>query len=150
MVIAEIMTREVESVPPDASLQEAAQVMDSRNVGSLPVCNGERLIGVITDRDIVVRAVALGSSPSETTVHECMTADATYAFEDEDVDAALERMKALQIRRLIVLSRAKRLVGVLALGDIATEPDAAPNADVGAAIAEISEPARPVSTGPKP
>jgi hypothetical protein len=59
-------------------------------------------------------------------------------------------MKALQIRRLIVLSREKRLVGVLALGDIATEPDAAPNADVGAAIAEISEPARPVSTGPKP
>jgi len=144
MIIADIMTREVEAVPPDASLQEVAQLMDSRNIGSLPVCNSERLIGVITDRDIVVRAVALGSSPSETTVRECMTVDATYAFEDEDVDAALERMKALQIRRLIILDREKKLVGILALGDIATEPDAAPSATVGAAVAEISEPSRPL------
>ena len=101
MIIADIMTREVEWVPPDATLQEAAQLMDSRNIGLLPVCNGERLIGVITDRDIVVRAVAMGSAPAETTVRECMTIDASYAFEDEDVEAALERMKALQIRRLI-------------------------------------------------
>jgi CBS domain-containing protein len=144
MVISDIMTREVEWVPPDASLQEAAQLMDSRNVGSLPICNGERLVGLITDRDIVVRAVALGSSPSETTVRECMTIDASYAFEDEDIDAALERMKALQIRRLMILNRDKKLVGVLALGDIATEPDAAPSATVGAAIAEISEPSRPL------
>ena len=144
MIIADIMTREVEAVPPDASLQEAAQLMDSRNIGALPVCNSERLIGVVTDRDIVVRAVALGSSPSETTVRECMTVDATYAFEDEDVDAALERMKALQIRRLIILDREKKLVGILALGDIATEPDAAPSATVGAAVAEISEPSRPL------
>ena len=77
-------------------------------------------------------------------MRECMTIDATYAFEDEDVDAALERMKALQIRRLMVLSRDKKLVGILALGDIATEPDAAPSATVGVAIAEISEPSRPL------
>jgi CBS domain len=78
-----------------------------------------------------------------------MTIDASYAFEDEEVEAALERMKALQIRRLIVLSREKNLVGMLALGDIATEPDAAPSADVGTAIAEISEPALPISTKAK-
>jgi CBS domain-containing protein len=64
MIIADIMTRDVEWVPPDATLREAAQIMGSRNIGSLPVCNGERLIGLITDRDIVVRAVAIGSSPS--------------------------------------------------------------------------------------
>jgi CBS domain-containing protein len=150
MIIADIMTRDIEWVPPDATLQEAAQLMDSRNFGLLPVCNGERLIGVITDRDIVVRAVAMGSGPAETTVRECMTIDASYAFEDEDVEAALERMKALQIRRLIVLSREKKLVGMLALGDIAIEPDAAPSADVGAAVAEISEPSRPISTSSKP
>lgn len=144
MQVSEIMTRDVETVAPDASLQAAAEAMEAMGVGSLPVCDGQRLVGTITDRDIVVRAVAAGWSPVEALVKDCMTEDVAYAFCDEEADAALERMKVLQIRRLAVLDRDKILVGIVALGDIATEPDAAAEARVGAAVAEISEPSRPL------
>src|SRR6185503_16147343 len=90
MQICEIMTREVETVPPDASLQKAAAAMEAVGVGSLPVCQGRRLVGAITDRDIVVRGVATGASPVDMLVRDCMSADISYAFEDEDVDAALK------------------------------------------------------------
>jgi len=143
MLISEIMTRDVETVAPDASLQKAAEVMEARDAGSLPVCDGRRLIGAITDRDIVVRGVAAGLSPVDTLVQECMTPDIVYAFEDEEADAVLNRMKTLQIRRLAILDRGKSLVGIVALGDIATEPRAAALRSVGAAVAEISEPSRP-------
>jgi CBS domain-containing protein len=143
MQISEIMTRDVETVAPDASLQQAAAAMEALGVGSLPVCEGRRLLGVITDRDIVVRGVAAGFSPVDHMVRECMTPDIAYAFDDEDTDEVLERMKALQVRRLAVLDRTKELVGIVALGDIATEPAAAALGSVGAAVAEISEPSRP-------
>lgn len=137
------MTRHVETVAPDASLQKAAETMEAIGVGSLPVCAGRRLVGALTDRDIVVRGVATGRSPVEMLVRECMTEDVSYAFEDEDAEEVLARMKTLQIRRLPVLDREKNLVGIVALGDIATEPRAADLKDVGEAIAEISEPSRP-------
>ena len=143
MQISEIMTREVETVAPDASLQQAAAAMEALGVGSLPVCDGRRLVGAITDRDIVVRGVAAGLSPVDSLVHECMTADIAYAFDDEEADEVLERMKTLQVRRLAVLDRDKTLVGIVSLGDIATEPRAAALGSVGAAVAEISEPSRP-------
>ena len=130
-------------IPPDASLQQAAEAMEAMGVGSLPVCDGRRLVGTLTDRDIVVRGVATGRSPVEMLVRECMTEDIAYAFEDEDAEEVLERMKALQVRRLAVLDREKNLVGIVALGDIATEPRAADLREVGEAIAEISEPSRP-------
>jgi CBS domain-containing protein len=143
MQVCEVMTREVETVTPDASLQQAAMAMEAMGVGSLPVCDGRRLVGTITDRDIVVRGVATGRSPVEMLVREVMTEDISWAFEQEDAEEVLERMKTLQVRRLAVLDREKNLVGIVALGDIATEPRAADLREVGEAIAEISEPSRP-------
>ncbi|HTG20344.1 MAG TPA: CBS domain-containing protein [Reyranella sp.] len=143
MQVSDVMTRDVETIPPDASLQQAAQAMEAIGVGSLPVCDGRRLIGTLTDRDIVVRGVAAGRSPIEMLVRECMTRDISYAFEDEDAEEVLARMKALQVRRLAVLDKEKNLIGIVSLGDIATEPRAATLREVGEAIAEISEPSRP-------
>lgn len=143
MQVSEIMTRDVETVAPDASLQQAASAMEAIGVGSLPVCDGTRLVGAITDRDIVVRGVAAGLSPVEGLVRNCMTSDIAYAFCDEEADEVLERMKALQLRRLAVLDRDKTLIGIVALGDVATEPRAAALSSVGAAVAEISQPSRP-------
>ncbi len=143
MQVSEIMTRGVETVAPDASLQRAAAAMEALGVGLLPVCDSQRLVGAITDRDIVIRGVAAGMSPVEHQVHECMSHDVAYAFEDEEADEVLERMKALQVRRLPILGRDKRLVGIVALGDIASEPRAAALGSVGAAVAGISEPSRP-------
>ncbi|WP_428671241.1 CBS domain-containing protein [Reyranella sp.] len=137
------MTRDVETIPPEASLQQAAAAMEALGVGSLPVCDGKRLVGAITDRDIVVRGVAAGISPMDGLVSDCMTEDIVYAFCDEEADEVLERMKTLQIRRLAVLDRDKTLAGIISLGDIATEPRAAALGTVGAAVAEISEPSRP-------
>ena len=143
MQVCEVMTRQVETVAPDASLQQAAMAMEAMGVGSLPVCAGRRLIGTLTDRDIVVRGVATGRSPVEMEVRECMTADISWAFEEEDAEEVLQRMKTLQVRRLAVLDKDKNLVGIVSLGDIATEPRAANLKEVGEAIAEISEPSRP-------
>jgi CBS domain-containing protein len=143
MQVSDVMTRDVETIPPDASLQQAAQAMEAIGVGSLPVCDGRRLVGTLTDRDIVVRGVAAGRSPIEMLVRECMTKDISYAFEDEDAEEVLARMKALQVRRLAVLDKEKNLIGIVALGDIATEPRAATLREVREAIAEISEPSRP-------
>jgi CBS domain-containing protein len=143
MQVCEIMTRKVETVAPDASLQQAAQTMEAIGIGSLPVCDGRRLVGMITDRDIVVRGVATGRSPVDMLVRDCMTDDISYAFEEEDAEEVLARMRVLQVRRLAVLDKAKDLVGIVSLGDIATEPRAADLREVGEAIAEISEPSRP-------
>jgi CBS domain-containing protein len=143
MQVCEVMTREVETIAPDASLQAAAQAMEALGVGSLPVCQGRRLVGAITDRDIVVRGVATGRSPVEMLVRECMSEDISWAYEDEDAEEVLARMRALQVRRLAVLDRQKNLSGIVSLGDIATEPRAADLREVGEAIAEISEPSRP-------
>ena len=143
MQVSEVMTRKVETVAPDASLQQAAQAMEAIGVGSLPVCAGRRLVGMITDRDIVVRGVATGRSPVEMLVRDCMTEDISYALEEENAEEVLARMRVLQIRRLAVLSKAKDLVGIVSLGDIATEPRAATSRQVGETIAEISESSRP-------
>jgi CBS domain-containing protein len=143
MLVSEVMTRGPETVAPDASLQQAAAAMEALGVGSLPVCDSQRLVGTITDRDIVVRGVAAGLSPVDALVRDCMSDDIAYAFADEEADEVLERMKALQVRRLPILDRDKKLVGIVALGDIATEPRAAALGSVGAAVAEISEPSRP-------
>jgi len=143
MQVSEIMTRGVETIAPDASLQQAAAAMEALGVGSLPVCDGDRLVGAITDRDIVIRGVAAGQSPVDTVVRDCMTEDIAWAYCDEQAEEVLERMKTLQVRRLAILDRDKKLAGIVALGDIATEPRAAALGSVGAAISEISEPSRP-------
>jgi CBS domain-containing protein len=121
MLLREVMTPHVEVVHPDATLREAAQKMQTLDVGPIPVCDGDRLQGMLTDRDITVRATAAGRDPNTTRVREVMTPDVVYCFEDQDVQEAAQVMEERQIRRLIVLNRDKRLVGIVSLGDLATQ-----------------------------
>jgi CBS domain-containing protein len=121
MKLSEIMTPDVQVVSPDASIVEAAEKLRSLNVGVLPVTEGKQLIGIITDRDITVRAVAEGRDPKSTRVRDCMTSGAVFCFEDQDSEEAVAVMEEQQVRRLPVLSRDRQLVGVVALADIATK-----------------------------
>lgn len=126
MLVSELMTRDVRIAAPDQTIQAVAQTMASIDAGFMPVGDNDRLVGTLTDRDIAVRAVAKGKGP-ETLVRDVMTTDVKYCFEDEDVAAVADNMGDIQVRRLPVLSREKRLVGVLSLGDIAVS-DAADKA----------------------
>jgi CBS domain-containing protein len=121
MKIKDVMTTSVECVRPETTLQEAAAKMKSLNVGSLPVCEGDRPIGVITDRDIVVRAIAEGRDPRTARVPEVMTADVVSVSETADVKEAARLMKDRQIRRIVVVDPSKRVVGIVSLGDIAVD-----------------------------
>ncbi|HEY2748852.1 MAG TPA: DUF1360 domain-containing protein [Polyangia bacterium] len=118
-MIKDVMTRDVKVVRPDDSIQVAAQRMAEEDVGFIPVCDGERLVGVITDRDLAVRAVAQAVDAANTAVRDLMTEEVTWCFDDEDVSHTAELMKRHDIRRVIVVDRNKRLVGVVALGDLA-------------------------------
>lgn len=140
MIVRDIMTRNVEVIHPDSVLQEAASKMKSLDVGSLPVCDNRRLIGVVTDRDIAIRAVASGSDPTTTKVTEAMTPELIYCYEDEDVKEAAKLMERYQIRRLPILNREKQLVGIVSLGDLAVETK---NRLSGQVLEEVSEPAKP-------
>jgi CBS domain-containing protein len=113
------MTREVETIDPSATLEDAALRMKTLDVGMLPVCNGDRLVGTITDRDITVRATATGAVPGMTYVREAMTPDLIYCEIGDDVRRAAGLMEAHQIRRLPVLDGDHRLVGIVSLGDLA-------------------------------
>ena len=141
MKLREIMTPDVACVGPEDTLREAAEKMRSLNVGPVPVCDNDRLVGMLTDRDIVVRAIAEGHDPRTTTVREAMSAGVDYCFEDEDATAAAHKMQEKQIRRLAVLNRDKRLVGIVSLGDLAVRTDR--DAEAGEALEGISEPAKP-------
>jgi CBS domain-containing protein len=121
MQLREVMTAHVEVIHPDATLREAAQKMKNLDVGPIPVCDGDRIQGMLTDRDITIRATAEGRDPNNTRVREVMTPDVVYCFEDQDVQEAADMMEERQIRRLIVLNREKRLVGIVSLGDLATQ-----------------------------
>ncbi len=122
MQVKEVMTRGVECISPTASLEEAARKMRDLDVGPLPVCgDNDRLVGMITDRDITVRAIAEGQNPKTARVQDIMTPDITYCFDDQDVSEAAQIMKEHQVRRLVVLNRDKRLVGIISLGDLAVQ-----------------------------
>jgi CBS domain-containing protein len=137
MQVSQILTREVETIRPETTVKEAAQRMRSMDVGSLPVCDGRHLLGMVTDRDITVRITAEGRDPANTPVQVAMTPDVAFVFEDQDVQDAARIMRERQIRRLPVLSRDKQLVGILALGDIATTGQDRLSGD---ALEQISEP----------
>jgi CBS domain-containing protein len=139
MKLNEIMTKLVETVAPDTPIQEAANRMRSLDVGVLPVFKGDRLVGMLTDRDLTVRAIAEGKDPKTITVQEAMTADVAYCFEDQDVEEAGRIMKENQIRRLPVLNRDKLLVGIVSLGDLATRAD---EKRAGETLEKVSEPSR--------
>jgi CBS domain-containing protein len=120
MQVSDIMTRGCECIAPDASLQEAARKMRDLNVGPLPVCSDkERLVGILTDRDIAVRAIAEGLDPRIARVDQVMTPGIVFCFEDQDIEEAAQIMEEKQIRRLVVLNRNKRMVGIVSLGDLA-------------------------------
>lgn len=139
MKVAEIMSKNVSYVTLDTSLREAAEMMKSKDIGSIPVTDGEKLKGMLTDRDIVTRAVAAGKDPAKTTAKEAMTKRISYVFDDDDIGEAAESMKSRQIRRLAVLNRAKRLVGMVSLGDIASHGhDDGLSADVVRCVSESS------------
>jgi CBS domain-containing protein len=137
MQVSQILTREVETIRPDTTVREAAQRMRSMDVGSLPVCDGRNLLGMVTDRDITIRVTAEGRDAATTTVQAAMTPDVTFVFEDQDVKEAARIMRDQQIRRLPVLNRQKQLVGILALGDVAQAGDDKLSGD---ALEQISEP----------
>lgn len=136
MRVSEAMTRNVRLAKPDQSIREAAQMMAELDAGALPVADGDRLAGMITDRDIAVRAVAEGKSP-ETKVWEVMTADVKYCFEDEDLDHVASNMGDVRVRRLPVMSREKRLVGIVSLGDVAMKNS---SKKVAKALSGVSQP----------
>jgi CBS domain-containing protein len=139
--LRDVMTTNVEVIRPDASVAEAASTMRRIGVGFLPVCDGRRLQGTLTDRDIVVRTIADGRDPQVTTIREAMSPDVVYAFDDESVDRAADLMRQHQIRRLAIVDRGKSLVGVVALGDLAV--DTGDDRLSGATLERISEPSRP-------
>jgi CBS domain-containing protein len=119
MKILEIMTRNPELIDPDSSIRDAAKRMRDENIGALPVGENDRLIGMVTDRDIAVRGVAEDRTPATTTVRDVMSQKIFYCFEDDDVEDAARCMADNQVRRLPILNRDKRLTGIVALADIA-------------------------------
>jgi CBS domain-containing protein len=122
MKISECMTRNVQLGSPDMTLREAARLMAQCDSGALPIGENDRLVGMLTDRDIAIRGVAQGKGPDDA-VREVMSGEVRWCFEDHDVEQALALMAQEQIRRMPVLSRAKRLVGIIALSDLAESAD---------------------------
>jgi CBS domain-containing protein len=141
MHIKEVMTRDVEVIRPDDSIQEAARKMKDLDVGAIPVCDGERLVGMITDRDITIRATAEGRDPSNTTAQETMTPEIYYCFENQNIEDAALLMMEKQIRRLPILDDNKKLVGIISLGDVAE--DVEDDEIAGTTLEEISRPSEP-------
>ncbi|MEX0734685.1 MAG: CBS domain-containing protein [Steroidobacteraceae bacterium] len=137
MHVSKVMTQKVFWVGPDTTMPEIAGRMRSEDIGSVPVAENDRLIGMVTDRDIVVRVVAEGGDLDSTTARQVMSPRILYCFDDETVAAVLKNMGDNQVRRLPVVSRDKRLVGVISLGDLSR----AAEKQAGGALKEISEPA---------
>ncbi|HEY6133894.1 MAG TPA: CBS domain-containing protein [Rubrivivax sp.] len=137
-LVSEIMSTDVQTVGPEQSLRDAAQLMDRLNVGSLPVCAGRQIVGMVTDRDITVRGTAAGLTPDGGCVSDVMSPELRWCTADQDVEAVMDTMSDAQVRRLPVINLQRELVGIVALGDIATK---SPN-HVDDAVREISTPSQ--------
>jgi CBS domain-containing protein len=138
MLLKDIMTPDVEVVSPGDTLEEAARKMAELDVGPMPVCEGRRVVGMLTDRDITVRATAAGCDPKATLICEAMTQDITCCYDDQEVYDAARLMMEKQVRRLPVLNRANELVGIVSLGDLVTDAD--DQARPGEVLKKVSEP----------
>ena len=136
--LSEIMTREPAYVTDQETVRGAAELMADLDVGELPICDGRRLVGVVTDRDITVRCTAKGVAPEQANVRDAMSDNPVWCYEDETVEHAKSLMERRNIRRLLVVDEDKQLVGVVSLGDIAVKAG-----DSGDTLAGISEPAQP-------
>jgi len=136
MQIREAMTPDVRTVTPTTTLREAAHLMAGIDAGILPVSEGDRLVGMVTDRDIAVRGIGAGKGP-DTTVGDVMTHEVRYCFDDETIEDVCENMADIQVRRLPVVNRQKRLVGIVSLADIVS---ASAGEDAGQALEGITRP----------
>lgn len=117
----DVMSRKPEFLPPNATLKQAANQMRTHDYGFLPVGENDRLIGALTDRDITIRAVAEGWDPNSKTIKEVMHKGVYFCLEDDTLEKVIQQMEKLQVRRLIVLDKNKRMTGIISLGDIATK-----------------------------
>ena len=140
--VNKVMTRGVKSLGPSDTVTTAAKAMDELNVGVIPICEGGKLLGVVTDRDIVVRAVALGLELSATKLSNVMSSNVRTVEEGDDVDDILQEMAQSQIRRLPVVDASGMLIGIVSLGDVASK-SIDDETDVGESLAAISSPAEP-------
>jgi CBS domain-containing protein len=143
MKIRDVMTPDAVAAHPGTTLMAAAEMMRLLNVGSLPIIEGERIVGIVTDRDIVVRGLALGFDPRGATVSDVMTRNVVTCSVDDDVDEVARQMRDLQVRRLLVVDEQERLIGIVSLGDLAMEMEDQELA--GRVLEGISEPATPMT-----
>lgn len=143
--VADIMTTDVRSIEPQESLRSAAKLMQMLNVGALPVCSGKQLLGMVTDRDIVVRGIAAGLQGEKACVSDVMTGSVRSCTPDQDVHQVMQQMGQAQVRRMPVLGAAGALVGIVSLGDVALRQ--AGHTD--ATLREISEPGSTAAGGPR-
>jgi len=139
--VSQVMTRGVRTLSPTDTVLKAAQAMEEINVGVIPVCDGDKLVGMVTDRDIVVRGVAK-SRDGGTPLSEVMSGDVRCATEDQEIDEVLGAMAQGQIRRMPVVDGKQRLVGIVSIGDIAAK-DRDDDAEVAESLGDISSPAKP-------
>lgn len=138
--IHDVMTRDVQFISPEDTVRRAAELMDQLNVGAIPVCDGNKLVGMITDRDITVRSTAAGQAPGSTRVGDVMSTDVRTCYSHQTVDEVLGQMGDTQIRRVPVVDQAAHtLIGIVSLGDMATKH----SAGIDRALEEISEPSKP-------
>ena len=144
--VADVMTRGVRTMAPSDTVVRAAQAMDELNVGVIPVCDGQKLVGMVTDRDIVVRGVAQEQDPRTLKLADVMSTNVRCAREDDDVEEVLTEMADTQIRRMPVVDGQQQLVGIITLGDIAAKGDEDED-EVAASLGEISTPAAPDRSG---
>jgi len=144
MQIREAMTQDVQIARPNQSIREVARLMAAIDAGALPVGENDRLVGMITDRDIAVRAVAEGKGP-DTPVRDVMSFDICYCFDDQELDEVAASMADVKVRRLPVVNRDKRLVGIISIGDIALADD--PHNAASTALSGVSEPGGEHSQG---
>jgi len=135
MLIREVMSRNARTVGPEESLRSAAELMRLHDIGFLPVCHHGRLVGALTDRDLVTRGLAQGLGPGSA-VEQVMSEQVVYAFDDEPVDEGLDRMEQEGVRRLLVLGRKMELLGVVSIDDLAAIPEAVPK--VAETLAQVS------------
>jgi CBS domain-containing protein len=136
--VADVMTRDAATLAPNETVRMAARMMDELNVGALPVCDGRKLVGIVTDRDIAVRAVSTGMD-LESPIERIASGPVAWCFEEDDIETIQRKMADQQIRRIPVVDHDKRLVGIVSLGDMATHEDGGMSSTLGA----ISSPSKP-------
>jgi CBS domain-containing protein len=142
MQVKEVMTRNPETASPGVPIREVAEKMQSLNVGIIPICEGPRIVGVVTDRDVTIRATAHGRDTNTTPIREIMSSDLVCCYEDDDLEKCTRLMEERRIRRIPVLDRQEQLVGIVALVDLAVRGEAKETA--GEVLTEVSEPTRPI------